>query len=259
MNILDKIVLQKQKELAAARAAVGVAQLEQSNHFQRATVSLSNRILQENSTGIIAEFKRKSPSKGVINDKVKVEDVVSQYAAAGVAGCSVLTDTEFFGGAPQDLMTARDVVNIPLLRKDFMIDEYQFLEAKSWGADVILLIAAILTPQQVKSFTDVAQSLGLEVLLELHDESELNHVYHRVNMVGINNRNLKTFQVDVEQSVRMAEKLGDGFVKIAESGISDMEMLKLFRRSGFQGFLIGENFMKTNNPGQACRDFIAAL
>lgn len=259
MNILDKIVLQKQKEVAAARAAVSVAQLEQSNHFQRATVSLSNRILQENSTGIIAEFKRKSPSKGVINDKVKVEDVVSQYAAAGVAGCSVLTDTEFFGGAPQDLMTARDVVNIPLLRKDFMIDEYQFLEAKSWGADVILLIAAILTPQQVKSFTDVAQSLGLEVLLELHDESELNHVYHKVNMVGINNRNLKTFQVDVEQSVRMAEKLGDGFVKIAESGISDMEMLKLFRRSGFQGFLIGENFMKTNNPGQACRDFIAAL
>jgi indole-3-glycerol phosphate synthase len=215
--------------------------------------------LQENSTGIIAEFKRKSPSKGVINDKVKVEDVVSQYAAAGVSGCSVLTDTEFFGGAPQDLMTARDVVNIPLLRKDFMIDEYQFLEAKSWGADVILLIAAILTPQQVKSFTDVAHSLGLEVLLELHDESELNHVYHKVNMVGINNRNLKTFQVDVEQSVRMAEKLGDGFVKIAESGISDMEMLKLFRRSGFQGFLIGENFMKTNNPGQACRDFIAAL
>lgn len=259
MNILDKIVLQKQKEVAAARAAVSVAQLEQSNHFQRATVSLSNRILQENSTGIIAEFKRKSPSKGVINDKVKVEDVVSQYAAAGVAGCSVLTDTEFFGGAPQDLMTARDVVNIPLLRKDFMIDEYQFLEAKSWGADVILLIAAILTPQQVKSFTDVAQSLGLEVLLELHDESELNHVYHKVNMVGINNRNLKTFQVDVEQSVRMAEKLGDGFVKIAESGISDMEMLELFRRSGFQGFLIGENFMKTNNPGQACRDFIAAL
>ena len=259
MNILDKIVLQKQKEVAAARAAVGVAQLEQSNHFQRTTVSLSNRILQENSTGIIAEFKRKSPSKGVINDKVKVEDVVSQYAAAGVSGCSVLTDTEFFGGAPQDLMKARDVVNIPLLRKDFMIDEYQFLEAKSWGADVILLIAAILTPQQVKSFTDVAQSLGLEVLLELHDESELNHVYHKVNMVGINNRNLKTFQVDVEQSVRMAEKLGDGFVKIAESGISDMEMLKLFRRSGFQGFLIGENFMKTTDPGRACRDFIAAL
>ncbi len=216
MNILDKIVLQKQKEVAAARSAVCVAQHEQSKHFQRATASLSNRILQENSTGIIAEFKRKSPSKGVINDKVKVEDVVSQYAAAGVSGCSVLTDTEFFGGAPQDLMTARDVVNIPLLRKDFMIDEYQFLEAKSWGADVILLIAAILTPQQVKSFTDVAHSLGLEVLLELHDESELNHVYHKVNMVGINNRNLKTFQVDVEQSVRMAEKLGDGFVKIAE-------------------------------------------
>jgi indole-3-glycerol phosphate synthase len=140
-----------------------------------------------------------------------------------------------------------------------MINEYQFIEAKSIGADVVLLIASILTPKEVKQFTDLAKSLQLEVLLELHDESELNHVYHMVDMVGINNRNLKTFEVDIEQSVRMAEKLGNDFVKIAESGISDIETFKLFKENGFHGFLIGENFMKTNNPGLACAEFIEKL
>jgi len=145
------------------------------------------------------------------------------------------------------------------LRKDFMIDEYQFVEAKSIGADVVLLIASILTPQQVKQFTDLSHQLGLEVLLELHDESELHHVYHAVDLVGINNRNLKTFEVDIEQSIRMAEKLGDSFVKVAESGISKIETLLLFKQNGFQGFLIGENFMKSENPGIACEEFIRAI
>ena len=171
----------------------------------------------------------------------------------------MLTDEAFFGGTQQDLISVRNDVSIPLLRKDFMIDEYQFIEAKSIGADVVLLIASILTPKEVKDFTDLAKSLQLEVLLDLHDETELNHVCHNVDMVGINNRNLKNFEVDIEQSIRMAEKLGNDFVKVAESGIFNIETLQLFKQNGFQGFLIGENFMKTTNPGLACSEFIHSL
>lgn len=259
MNILDTIVKYKIKEVEQAKATISMSQLESNDFFHQTTTSLTQNILKENSTGIIAEFKRKSPSKGIINDTALAGDVVKAYQQAGVAGSSVLTDTSFFGGNKNDLIDARKSVSIPLLRKDFMIDEYQFVEAKSWGADVVLLIASILTPQQVKSFTDLAKSLHLEVLLELHGEDELNHVYHKVDMVGVNNRNLKTFEVDVEQSVRMAEKLGNDFVKIAESGISTIDTLKYFKQNGFHGFLIGENFMKTKNPGEACRDFIHQL
>jgi len=259
MNILDKIVAQKKIEIEQSKQILSIKQLEETSSFQRNTFSLTKNLLKENSSGIIAEFKRKSPSKGIINDKFSSVDVVKQYENAGVAGSSVLTDEQFFGGSNQDLINVRSEVQIPLLRKDFMIDEYQFLEAKSIGADVVLLIASILTPKEVKHFTDVAKSLQLEVLLELHDESELNHVYHLVDMVGINNRNLKTFEVDIEQSIRMAEKIGNDFVKVAESGISNIETLKHFKNNGFQGFLIGENFMKTENPGLACQQFIQAL
>lgn len=259
MNILDTIVARKKIEIAQAKENISIQQLEQCNFFSRSTVSLSQNILKENSTGIIAEFKRKSPSKGIINDKAYAVEVVKDYEQAGVSGSSVLTDIDFFGGSKEDLQNVRKEVSLPLLRKDFMIDEYQFIEAKNWGADVILLIASILTPQQVKSFTDLAKSLHLEVLLELHGENELNHVYHKVDMVGVNNRNLKTFEVDIEQSIRMANKLGNDFVKIAESGISNISTLKHFKQNGFQGFLIGENFMKTDHPGKACKDFIAQL
>jgi len=259
MNILDKIVAQKKIEIEQSKQILSIKQLEETSSFQRNTFSLTKNLLKENSSGIIAEFKRKSPSKGIINDKFSSVDVVKQYENAGVAGSSVLTDEQFFGGSNQDLINVRSEVQIPLLRKDFMIDEYQFIEAKSIGADVVLLIASILTPKEVKHFTDIAKSLQLEVLLELHDESELNHVYHLVDMVGINNRNLKTFEVDIEQSIRMAEKIGNDFVKVAESGISNIETLKHFKNNGFQGFLIGENFMKTENPGLACQQFIQAL
>lgn len=259
MNILDKIVAHKKIEVEKAQQHASIQQLENKILFQRHTVSLTHNLLKENSTGIISEFKRKSPSKGIINNKSEAIDVVKEYENAGVSGSSVLTDEQFFGGTIQDFISVRECVSIPLLRKDFMIDEYQFIEAKSIGADVVLLIASILTPAQVKVFTDLAKSLQLEVLLELHDETELNHVYHKVDMVGINNRNLKTFEVDIEQSIRMADKLGNGFVKVAESGISTIETLKHFKQNGFQGFLIGENFMKTANPGRACRDFISQL
>lgn len=259
MSILDTIVVQKKIEVEAARERLSVKALAGSGYSARTAYSLREKLLAEHSSGIIAEFKRRSPSKGVIYDKADVVEVVKGYADAGVAGCSVLTDPEFFGGCADDLRKAREAVSIPLLRKDFMIDAYQFYEAKNWGADVVLLIAAILSPKQVREFTDIAHDLGLEVLLELHGEEEWKHMYQRVDMVGINNRNLKTFEVDVERSVRMAEELGKDVVKVAESGISDVAMLRLFRQHGFKGFLIGENFMKTANPALACRDFIQSV
>jgi indole-3-glycerol phosphate synthase len=182
MNILDKIVAHKKTEIATAKNNSSIGELESSVFFQRNTFSLTENLLKEKSSGIIAEFKRQSPSKGIINDTVSAIEVVKTYEDAGVAGSSVLTDTDFFGGNKQDLLSVRKEVSIPLLRKDFMIDEYQFLEAKSWGADVVLLIASILTPKEVKHFTELAKSLQLEVLLELHDETELNHVHHLVDI-----------------------------------------------------------------------------
>lgn len=259
MNILERIVAQKKIEVENSKKNVSVKQLEQAVFFSRDTVSLTENLVSANSSGIIAEFKRKSPSKGILNAHAAAAETVKAYENAGVSGSSVLTDESFFGGTKQDIISVRSEVSIPLLRKDFMIDEYQFMEAKSIGADVVLLIASILTPQEVKQFTELAKSLQLEVLLELHDASELNHVHHLVDMVGINNRNLKTFEVDIEQSIRMAEKLGNDFVKVAESGISNVETLKHFKQNGFHGFLIGENFMKTTNPGLACKEFIASL
>lgn len=256
MNILDEIVAMKMEEISLSKSKISIENLSSSLFFDRETVSLKANLLDKNSSGIIAEFKRKSPSKGILNANVKPEIVVKGYENAGVAGSSVLTDTNFFGGSSADLLAARRTVNIPLLRKDFMIDEYQFYEAKAWGADVILLIAAILSPKQVLEFTRLAKSLKLEVLLELHDESELSHVNDMVDMVGINNRNLKTFDVNVEQSIIMADKLGNQFVKVAESGISNIQMLKKFRDNGFRGFLIGEQFMKSQNPEMACSNFI---
>lgn len=259
MNILDKIVAQKRIEVEQAKQIISIHQLEESQLFGQSTISLVKRIREDNSSGVIAEFKRKSPSKGILNDAVKPVDVVKGYEQAGVSGSSVLTDTLFFGGSKADFLNVRAAVSIPLLRKDFMIDEYQFLEAKSWGADVVLLIASVLTPRQVKAFTRLANSLGMEVLLELHDESELDHVNEEVDMVGINNRNLKTFEVDTEQSIRMADKLGKDLVKIAESGVDSVERALYFKQHGFHGFLIGENFMKQHEPSIACAEFIAAL
>ncbi|MDB5226776.1 MAG: indole-3-glycerol phosphate synthase [Bacteroidota bacterium] len=259
MTILDKIIVHKKNAIEEAKRNISIEELEATVFFCRNTISLTENLLADNSSGIIAEFKRRSPSKGILNAKADVVEVVKQYENAGVAGSSILTEEEFFNGSSNDLIAVRNKVNIPLLRKDFMIDEYQFIEAKSWGADVVLLIAAILTPQQVKQFTGLAKNLGLEVLLELHDESELDHVNDMVDMVGINNRNLKTFEVDIEQSIRMAEKLGNDVVKVAESGISDLATMKLLKQNGFHGFLIGENFMKTDNPGLACRNFIQSV
>jgi len=232
--------------------------LEKGRYFSRQTLSLRKRLLNDKHTGIIAEYKRRSPSKGIINDRDSVEAVTMAYTAYGASGISILTDLEFFGGSLDDLISARDN-GIPLLRKDFMIDEYQITEAKAYGADVILLIAACLSPLRVKQLAQKAKEFGLEVLLELHDESELDHICELVDLVGVNNRNLKTFEVDLEHSTRLAEKIGSDFVKVAESGINDVNNIRYLKAHGFQGFLIGEYFMKQKSPMEAFKNFSYSL
>jgi indole-3-glycerol phosphate synthase len=258
MNILEKIVDHKRREVEERQKEVSMKVLQQERFFARETYSLSQFIVDPTKTGIIAEYKRKSPSKGIINNRDSVESVTRMYTAFGASGISVLTDYYFFGGSLDDLVAARDN-NVPLLRKDFMIDEYQIAEAKAFGADVILLIAACLSPKEVKQLARAAKNLHLEVLLELHDESELDHICNDVDLVGVNNRNLKNFEVDLEHSVRMAEKIGNSFIKIAESGINDVNSIRYLKEHGFKGFLIGEYFMKQEDPGKAYKDFVYSL
>jgi len=258
MNILDTIIEHKKKEVAERKERVPVQELEKQPFFSRKTLSLKQFLLDDTRTGIIAEFKRRSPSKGIINANADVVAVTSAYAKYGASGLSVLTDEQFFGGSTADLIKAR-VNEIPILRKDFVIDEYQIVEAKAMGADLILLIAANLTPAEVKRLAAFARSLQLEVLLELHAEEELEHICDATELVGINNRNLKTFVVDIERSLNMAARIPAGKIKIAESGISDPANIRLFKQHDFKGFLIGENFMKTKDPGDAFQDFITQL
>ncbi|SDL56272.1 indole-3-glycerol phosphate synthase [Salinimicrobium catena] len=259
MNILEKIAAHKRVEVAESKEEVPLEALELLPHFKRKCISLKER-LQQFSTGIIAEFKRRSPSHPEINLEAEVEKIALGYAKAGAAGISVLTDEEFFGGSLDDLMQAREAVNLPLLRKDFIIDEYQIYEAKAAGADVILLIAAILNRNQIARFAKTAKKLGLEVLLEVHNEEELERsLMPNLDMIGVNNRNLKTFEIDLENSKNLAEKIPAEYVKISESGISETVAIKELQKSGFQGFLIGGNFMATNDPGKSAAEFIKEL
>lgn len=258
MNILDEIIAFKKEEVRLRKSEISFAVLEKRELFSRAVLPLKDFLLDNARTGIIAEFKRKSPSKGVINVKADVVKVTKSYADNGASCLSVLTDEKYFGGSDEDLVNAR-VNEIPILRKEFIVDEYQLVESKSIGADVILLIAACLKPVEVKRLATFAKSLGLEVLLELHGEEELDHICDEISFVGVNNRNLKTFDVDIERSLRMAEKIPLGKYKIAESGISSIENILLFRRHGFHGFLIGENFMKQPDPGIAFKLFVEQL
>lgn len=260
MNILDKIVINKKREVAEAKAQTPVAQLEAAELFGRATYSFRDFLLAPDRTGIISEFKRRSPSKGIINDKVSVDDVTTAYAAAGASALSVLTDKDFFMGEKIDLQKARAVNQIPILRKDFMIDEYQILEAKAWGADIILLIAAILTPAEIKSMSALAKSLGLSVLLEVHNLEELQRsIDPNLTAIGVNNRNLADFTVSVQTSFDLYEHIPNEFLKISESAISNTETIKQLKAAGFNGFLIGENFMKETDPGAAIREFVKGL
>jgi indole-3-glycerol phosphate synthase len=239
MNILETIIEQKKGEVTQRKQDWPVATLERERFFKRPTFSLKKSLLDERKTGIIAEYKRKSPSKGIINNRDSVEAVTKAYFGYGASGISILTDQQ--------------------LRKDFMIDEYQLIEAKAFGADVILLIAACLSPQEVKTLSASAKNLGLEVLLELHDETELDHICDTVDLVGVNNRNLKNFEVDLEHSVRLAQQIDDKFIKVAESGINDVTNIHYLKQYGFKGFLIGEYFMKQPSPMAAFKEFAYSL
>lgn len=259
MNILDQIIEKKREEVAASKLLKSIADLEKQGYFARTCHSLVMSLIAPASTGIIAEFKRKSPSKGIINDRMGVDEVTKGYVQAGAACLSVLTDEYFFGATNADFDLARRTnPETTLLRKDFMIDEYQIIEAKSMGADVVLLIAAALTPSEVKTLGTLARSLGMETLLEVHDQEELDRsVGDYISVVGVNNRNLKNFsEQNVEASKVLADKIPAQFVKISESCISSAETIKELKTYGYRGFLIGESLMKTTNPGTALTEFL---
>lgn len=259
MNILDKIVTDKRIEVSLRKQLIPLSQLEQSVLFERPTISLASK-LKNSTTGIIAEHKRRSPSKSVINQNLNVFDVAKGYENAGVCGMSVLTDSKYFGGSLDDLLIARASCNLPLLRKEFIIDEYQILEAKAYGADVILLIAAILTKEEIKQFSEFAKSLNLDVLLEVHNEEELHKsMMPSLDMFGVNNRNLKTFDVSLDTSKTLSQIMPNEFVKVSESGISSVDAIKELQPFGYKGFLIGENFMKTDDAGKSAAKFIKDL
>lgn len=257
MNILDTIIERKKQEIQDSKSKISLQQLKESEFFGRTTYSLKETI--QSKSGIIAEFKRQSPSKGIISDKVSPLEVVSEYEKFGASAVSILTDQDFFGGSFDDILSVRKSVNIPILRKDFMIDEYQFFEAKSMGADVILLIAACLSPNQVSEFTELAHQLDLEVLLEIHTEEELLHINKNIDFVGINNRNLKDFKVDLQHSVNLKNQLPYDILSIAESGIYSEQDFKFLKEKGFNGFLMGEYFMKNENPGNKFKEFVSSL
>lgn len=259
MTILDKIIVDKHKEVALKKQLIPVKQLEQSVLFERNAISSVSRI-EGSKSGIIAEFKRRSPSKDTINNKLNVYDVARGYEQAGVCAMSVLTDGKYFGGSLDDLLLARANCNLPLLRKDFVIDPYQIIEAKAYGADIILLIAAVLNRKEIEVLSKTAKSLGLEVLLEVHNLAELQQsIMPSLDMIGVNNRNLKTFEVSLETSISLSSEIPDEFIKISESGISNTEAIKELKTYGFQGFLIGENFMKTEDAGKSALEFIKTL
>jgi indole-3-glycerol phosphate synthase len=257
MNILEKIIQSKYKEVAEKKSLVPEKLLEKSVFYESPCVSMKQYIKDAERTGIIAEFKKKSPSKGVINGNASIEAVSIGYMQAGASALSILTDQEYFGGKNEDLVQARKFNFCPILRKDFIVDEYQIIEARSIGADCILLIAAALTPARLKELTIFAHSLGLEVLMEVHDGEELqNSLNEHLDLVGVNNRSLKTFEVSLDTSFDLVQQIPNEFVKISESGISQAQTLVELKSAGFDGFLIGENFMKTGRPQQAAYNFI---
>lgn len=260
MDILSEIIAHKRLEVEGRKTARPIATLEKSVRFSRKPVSLSAAMRQKGASGIIAEFKRKSPSKGFIHEAADVAQIAGGYAAAGASALSVLTDTDYFGGSSSDLEAAREVVGCPILRKDFIVDAYQVIEARSIGADAILLIASCLSAKEIETLSTLAHSLGMEVLCEVHSADELPKAIRRgVDLIGVNNRDLKTFKTDVATSIELADSIPSDFVRVSESGIDDPATVKQLRAAGFEGFLIGEHFMRHAKPGEAVRNFIDQL
>ncbi len=257
-NILDQIIADKRVEVALRKQQRSIAEMEKESAFARTCLSLKQNLLASQS-GIISEFKRKSPSLGWIHQHADVVRVTEGYSEAGASGISILTDEPYFGGTPADLLAARPQVTCPVLRKDFVIDAYQLYEAKAMGADVVLLIAAALSVKETLELARTAHDLGLEVLLEVHNAEEIGHTNDYVDMLGVNNRNLKTFEQSIQTSFELAALIPDQFVKVSESGISKIETVRELRKVGYRGFLMGENFMKEDNPAEALRGFIDTL
>ena len=258
-DILRTIVEQKHKEVALLKTQFSIDDLKKEAHFNRTCYSAKAAILDDNKSGIISEFKRQSPKKGAINANANIQYVVELYQNANTSVVSILTDKHFFGAHDNDFEIARKYLNIPILRKDFLIDPYQVYQSKAMGADLILLIAAILTPDEVNNMSRIAKDLGLEILLEIHNKAELDHINPLIDLVGINNRNLKDFSVDLNHSIKLSEQIPNTFVKIAESGINGEDDIRFLKSNGFQGFLIGEYFMKHANPGKICSELIHKL
>jgi len=256
MKILDKIVRDKKLEVDKLSSNSSIKELESSRLFSRQCISLKDSILK-NTGGIICEFKRRSPSNNNINYKSNVSEVVKGYQKAGAAGLSILTNKQYFDGDIQDILEIRDITSIPILRKEFIISEYQIIEAKSIGSDAILLIASILSKEEIKNYSSLAKNIGLEVLFEIHDAEELEKISgENIDIIGVNNRNLDTLEIDIQNSVDLYSKIPNSFVKISESGISKVESILKLREVGYQGFLIGENFMKTDDPFESAYNFI---
>lgn len=257
--MLQKIVAAKKIEVAERKMLYPVGLLERSINFDTPVVSLKKYIKRPDKSGIIAEIKRQSPSKGIINKYVSVEKTSIGYMQAGASALSVLTDNLFFGGDNNDLKIARKYNYCPVLRKEFIVDEYQIIEARSLGADAILLIASILSKKEVASFTALAHSLKMEVLFEVHSKDEILNLDVDVDIIGVNNRDLNSFQTNTENSLALIKSIPTGVVKISESGISDPQTAFMLRKEGFDGFLIGEQFMRHSRPEEACASFIRQL
>ena len=260
MSILENILKKKREEVQNNKLFYPPALLEKSIYFDTMPISMKAYLKKNDKSGIIAEIKRKSPSKGVINPYISVERTSIGYMQAGASALSILTDKEFFGGSNEDLITARKFNYCPILRKDFIIDEYQIIEAKSIGADVILLIAAALGKEDIKRLSAFAKQLNLEVLLEIHNAEELDKGLNEcIDLVGVNNRNLNDFSVDINTSRSLASKIPDEMVRISESGIDSAETINDLKDHGYSGFLMGEVFMKSSRPERACREFISKI
>ena len=256
MKILDKIVYDKKSEIENLSKIISISDLENKKDFTKQSKSLKESI-KKSKSGIICEFKRKSPSNEKINYKSNVSDVINGYEKAGAVGVSILTNKKYFDGSISDINEVKKSINIPILRKEFIISEYQIVESKSIGADAILLIASILNKEDIKNYSSLAKSLGLEVLLEIHSIDELNKISNTdVDIIGINNRNLDTLDIDIKNSIDMFEKIPNEFIKISESGISKVESIIRLIKVGYDGFLIGENFMKTSKPEESAYNFI---
>jgi len=259
MNILEEIVAHKRAEVQENKELYPVKLLEKSPYFQATPVSLKKYLLRNDLSGVIAEFKRQSPSKGILNEYANPANVCLEYMQAGASALSVITDSKYFGGSNKDLTTARKYNYCPILRKDFILDEYQIIEARSIGADVVLLIAEILTAEELKNLSALAKSLQMEVLFEIHDEENIAKLPADAKIVGINNRNLDTLDVSIEHSLNLLSKLPANAVKVAESGIDSPETALALKNAGFNGLLMGTRFMREADPGRACKLFIKGM